>query len=401
MRKLIFTLLIILCSLQITQGQWTKMYCPLTGPVSGFINSGTRIFVVGVGGVCISTNNGVNWTVFNNGLTNLNVWSFAISGTNIFAGTYGGGVFRSSNNGESWTSVNDGLSDYYIRGLTVWGTTLFAGTGSSGVFLSTNDGTNWIAANGGISNQYITSIKVLGANLFAGTYGGGVFFSSNNGISWSAINNGLTNNNIIALEVVGANLFAGTYGGGVFFSSNNGTNWINTGLIGDTVETFAVSGTNLFAGTFGSGVFLSNNNGASWIAKNEGMSILYIYCLLTTSNYIFAGSVAGNYFRRPISEMIDIQNISTEVPSRFTLSQNYPNPFNPFTNIRYDLRKPGFVKLVVFDALGRELETFVNEQQSPGTYSVDWNASEYPSGVYFYRLQTDSYTEVKKMILAK
>ena len=98
---------------------------------------------------------------------------------------------------------------------------------------------------------------------------------------------------------------------------------------------------------------------------------------------------------------VGITHISSEVPSKYNLSQNYPNPFNPTTNIKFDIPKNEFATMKVYDMLGKEITTLVNEKLNAGTYSVDWNASEYPSGVYFYRLQTDSYTEVKKMILTK
>ena len=98
---------------------------------------------------------------------------------------------------------------------------------------------------------------------------------------------------------------------------------------------------------------------------------------------------------------IGIKTISTEIPERFSLSQNYPNPFNPSTKIRYDLPKNGFVKLVVFDELGHEIVTLVNEKETAGTYEVTFNASHYSSGVYFYKLNTDNISETKKMLLIK
>ena len=89
------------------------------------------------------------------------------------------------------------------------------------------------------------------------------------------------------------------------------------------------------------------------------------------------------------------------MPLALSLSQNYPNPFNPSTSIRYELPKNGFVRLVVYDALGREVETLINEKQSPGTYEVNWDATVYPSGVYFYKLTTEGFSETKKMMLLK
>jgi hypothetical protein len=88
-------------------------------------------------------------------------------------------------------------------------------------------------------------------------------------------------------------------------------------------------------------------------------------------------------------------------PTKYTLHQNAPNPFNPTTSIRYDLPDDNFVTLRVYNSLGQEVATLVNEFQSGGFKSVTWNAENVPSGLYFYRLTAGSYTEVKKMLLMK
>ena len=95
------------------------------------------------------------------------------------------------------------------------------------------------------------------------------------------------------------------------------------------------------------------------------------------------------------------KNISGEIPVKYNLYQNYPNPFNPTTNIRFDLHKSSHAKLIVYDILGKEVATLVNEKFSAGSYEVNWNGSNYPSGVYFYRLETDDFVDVKKMLLVK
>jgi subtilisin-like proprotein convertase family protein len=101
------------------------------------------------------------------------------------------------------------------------------------------------------------------------------------------------------------------------------------------------------------------------------------------------------------SQVIGIQNISNEVPAKFTLGQNYPNPFNPVTNIEFSLPKGSFTKLVVYDITGREVTMLVNKQLNAGTYKVDFDASHLATGTYFYRLEAGSFTEVKKMLLVK
>lgn len=94
-------------------------------------------------------------------------------------------------------------------------------------------------------------------------------------------------------------------------------------------------------------------------------------------------------------------NNNNEDVTEFKLSQNYPNPFNPATTIEFDLPKAGYVKLLVYDALGRKIETLINNELSPGTYKVEWIASKYNSGVYFYTLETEIFTETKKMLMIK
>ena len=86
---------------------------------------------------------------------------------------------------------------------------------------------------------------------------------------------------------------------------------------------------------------------------------------------------------------------------KFELKENYPNPFNPSTTINYELAKSGFTSLKIYDVLGKEIATLVNEKQDAGTYSLQWNASNYSSGVYFYTLQADGFVQTKRMILTK
>jgi hypothetical protein len=89
------------------------------------------------------------------------------------------------------------------------------------------------------------------------------------------------------------------------------------------------------------------------------------------------------------------------IPATFALEQNYPNPFNPGTAISYQLPVDSYVKLRVYDIVGKEITVLVNEKQDAGRYQVEWNAKDYPSGVYFYKLETANFTDTKKMMLIK
>ncbi len=111
-------------------------------------------------------------------------------------------------------------------------------------------------------------------------------------------------------------------------------------------------------------------------------------------------------YRESGGEIIGIQKIQTEMPLSFSLYQNYPNPFNPVTKIKFSIppskgARGMTARLCIYDALGREIAVLVNQQLQPGIYEVEWNASNYPSGVYFYRLETIGFIDTKKMILIK
>lgn len=282
-----------------------------------------------------------------------------IDGNNIFAGASGNGVYLSTNNGSTWTQNT--LGSHTVLSLAASGANIYAGTSINGIYRSTNSGTNWAQTLMNYSSP--KSLAINGSYCFAGLYS----LSGSNGL----------------------------------YRSTDGGTWNLAGLNGINVLSLGLNGNNLFAGTE-NGVYLSTNNGTNWIIKNQGFSsVPHIEAILITNNYLYAGTYGESVWKRSLSEIIGIRNISTEIPSKYSLSQNYPNPFNPATNIRFEIPKSGNIKLVVFDALGREVETLVNEKQAAGTYEATFNALQYPSGVYFYRITSEGYSETKKMILIK
>jgi hypothetical protein len=103
------------------------------------------------------------------------------------------------------------------------------------------------------------------------------------------------------------------------------------------------------------------------------------------------------YTVTPVSNI----NTNTEAPKDFNLYVNYPNPFNPSTTIKFDIPFGSFVKLTIYDILGKEVAVLVNNKLNPGQYNIIWNASGFNSGVYFYRISAGDYTSVKKMLLIK
>jgi hypothetical protein len=98
---------------------------------------------------------------------------------------------------------------------------------------------------------------------------------------------------------------------------------------------------------------------------------------------------------------VEVRKEQREAPRRFSLEQNYPNPFNPQTHFRFAIGDLRFVSLKIYDLLGREVSTLVNNTMEPGTYTVTWDALGVSSGVYYYRLSAGEFSETKKLIITK
>ena len=149
-------------------------------------------------------------------------------------------------------------------------------------------------------------------------------------------------------------------------------------------------------------IIKTTNGGTDWTSQSSG-TINYLYGVsFTDSNN---GTAVGDYGKilRTTNggvTFIEDENNFTQ-PKDFLLKQNYPNPFNPSTSIRYSVPRSTIVVIKVYDILGNEIETLVNEEKPIGIYEITWNAENLPSGVYFYRLQTDNFVEIKKMVLLR
>jgi len=315
-----------------------------------------------------TTDNGASWSKI--GFTGIEIYSFAKIGDNLFAATSVGADI-STDNGTTWTNVAIDTKEK-VKSLAVNGSKFFAGIqggewidyshSTYGVYLSTDNGVTWTwPANTGF-NKVITTLSAFGNNLFAGT-GSGIYRSTDDGGSWTAANNGLTNTNITSAVVSGSNLFVGTNGGGIY---------------------------------------LTTDNGASWGTVNTGLTNLYVYSVAIIGGDLYAGTMMSGLWKRSLSDMVtDVEENQINQPSNFALSQNFPNPFNPTTTIRYDVPKTGFVKISVYDILGKEIKTLVSEEKNPVSYDVSFKANGLASGIYYYTILTGDFTQSRKMILMK
>jgi len=176
--------------------------------------SGSNMFAGTEAGVFKSVSPYTSWTAVNTGLPLVDYYAFAQIGSYMFSG--GLGVYRTSDNGANWAEVTSGLPAIYdsdFESFAVLGSDVFAGDLGLGVFKSTDNGTNWTAVNSGLTDLHTQALTVNGTNLFAGGLNGGVFLSNDNGASWTPENTGLTNLEVLCLQSFGTYMYAGTRGG--------------------------------------------------------------------------------------------------------------------------------------------------------------------------------------------
>ena len=119
------------------------------------------------------------------------------------------------------------------------------------------------------------------------------------------------------------------------------------------------------------------------------------------TGYSYDGPNSVDYVTFKYSQTVGINQISNSFASGFELKQNYPNPFNPVTNLEFEISELGFVTLKIYNELGREISTLVSTRLKPGTYKYNFDASNLTSGIYFYKLESNSFSDTKKMLLIK
>jgi photosystem II stability/assembly factor-like uncharacterized protein len=353
-----------------------------------------NLIVGGYNAVFISTNTGQSWAPYSNGLIGNGVQALAFNNTYTFCSS-DSGVFRFSNNTNYWTRIKKGLKVLDVNTIAIKDSNLIAGT-FNGIYLSNNNGETWDFKNG-LKDYTIISLVYNGSNLYAGT-NGGAFLSKDNGYSWKSLNNGIIVASVGDFAFYEQNIFFAS-GAGIFVSKNNGENWSQISVMSTNVLCF--HGKNLFAGT-DDGVFLSTNLGLSWIQVNSGLRPKYIYALIVIDDkIIFAGTDKG-IWKRQLDEMIKSgENDTLSSPTNFCLYQNYPNPFNQTTKVNYSIPQSSYVTIKVYDVLGKEVATIVDENKLAGNYSVEFNAIKLVSGIYMYRFTAGNYSQTKKFILMK
>jgi len=384
-------------------------------------------------GVWRSTDTGLTWFSASNGIPPADqLFDLTVSPTTgtVFVSAIGLSArgYRSTNQGTTWINV---ASLYACTAVACNAQGhVFAGFGSA-VRRSTNDGVTWTSSTPSTQIAKIADIAFERDTVYVATGVGsgfgtsrGVYRSTDNGNTWGEFNNGLTDLNVTTIAVRRDSstlesgpqcppVAAGTWGSGVL-EFENGT-WTTTevtaqkireirgvavGISRLDIDMLAIAVSLLYARRPGAAcVFsilptyttLENLSGLVMEIPNNNSNTAGLVALIGTNG---GGILRGTNI---------INSVGTEpaIPKRFLLEQNYPNPFNPSTKIVYRVKSRESVSLKVFDVLGREVATLVDEIKNPGEHAVTFDGGNLSSGVYFYKLRAGDFVETKKLVLLR
>jgi hypothetical protein len=230
-----------------------------------------------------------------------------------------------------------------------------------------------------------------------------IFYTSNYGQSFSEIlaPTSISSKNSLALNSFNDLFYSSTQGDnqlyGIYHSNYPYQNWIK--LYSGITYSIEIDYDNIIYTSVNNGVISSEDNGNNWkLIFNENTSRAFAHDLKIDDNILFiATNSYGLYELQNPTNIVEENNLL----STYQLYQNYPNPYNPTTKIKFTIPRSELVKIKVYDILGKEIQILLNEYKQAGVYEVEFDASNLPSGIYFYRMISGDYLGTKKMILLR
>ncbi|MBU0473111.1 MAG: T9SS type A sorting domain-containing protein [Bacteroidetes bacterium] len=356
-----------------------------------------------------STDDGHTWEVIDSD------WTYAfmtiINYKNSLLGAHDKGLYQSFDKGLTWIKIDDYSNTFELK---VSDNKIYRAT-NSGILISEGNIDEW--TNIGPSAQFINDFTVFDDLLIISGYNNGLVCKNKNSNGWVRSDLGLKGDGVY--EVKATNVI-----GDKVFTTNNSGLWIRdlndfyipqlevTKLVefnekpevGDSSFTHFSLSNNGFDTLFITDIISDNPNFRVWsknfaLAPNSGWSNVITYKPTNAGKEDATLKIIAKNNKYGNNNTVKVY--AEALPTKFALNQNYPNPFNPSTVISYDLPNNGFVELKVYDILGKEVANLVNEEQQSGNYKVEFNASSFSSGIYFYRVVSGNNSMIRKMVLLR
>jgi photosystem II stability/assembly factor-like uncharacterized protein len=379
---------------------WLITGMPAGTVYSGFIDDSVNIFTATYGGIQKFDSYSDNWSILMyGGMVDI----LRTTAENLIACNFSS-VFISSDYGINWEQTNPvGSSGLQLLDLEISrDNSILIGTNGY-IKMSTDNGNTWITIENGLPSYLIENIKI--------NQEGNVFVTSGDNLCRAS---SIDDQFQIVIDNVGSiprNSITTGSNGLIFFTSDVGTfrsmdygfNWEKiSNQFGRSINLHDNRFVNVGLGEDGKGLLFSTNLGDTWIQLNKGLpsNAFITWNDIDVQGYLYAavgqfGLYKTNSIVTSVEKTISFDNYS------FSLKQNYPNPFNPVTSIQYSLSSMQFVTLKIYDVLGNEIATLVNEEKSAGEYEVEFNGNGLTSGIYFYQLKAGESIQTRKMILLK
>lgn len=422
-------LIVFLLFTSFLQAQFVVQTTPAAAGIFVSISSSSNscAWACGYSGIVVkTTNSGVNWVSANGNIPATrdvyNIWAIDSLNAIVTASNTGfteGYIYKTTNGGTNWVQTFAQVPGFinavsFINSSTGFATGDPVG-GRWSLFRTTNAGNTWDSTGlylPAVSSEvgHDNCLYYEENKIWFGSQSGKIYFSSNSGNTWTSSQTPMNSvSRIYFNDAVSGLGFAGCeYTAGVRLSkTTNGSTWVN----GNSVEDISVKGicgikgTETFWYAHNNNIYCTTNDGSNWNRVFNYSQGGFIYNLTASRNGEYPRSIYACTSTGKIilgnTNTIGIKLTSVNIPEKLELNQNYPNPFNPSTTINFKIKERSFVSLKVFDTNGKEISELVNQIINPGSYSVEFNSNNLPSGTYFYRIESGQFSETKKMILLK
>ena len=404
-------------------GQWIKKSFPsnenlfvvrFVSPEVGWVLGSKHIFK--------TTDAGSTW------LAKDSVWSvwrglYAFDDSTVIYFDYKRGIRRTSDGGNSWYTADSTIKDIVSFNF-VNPNLLFASGGSgdsSSVYKTTNKGKTWSKIFNDYLGKYSWDFEKVSfidsLKGWAATYGGEIFSTTDGGYNWTFQDSTATNYHRTPLKDIQFTTadsgwaVGGLTGFSIILRTTDGGKTWNDSLNPANITYCSLREIYMLNSKIG--WFTGTNNGPSFIAKttdggntwmdetpkDEYLGFESIAMVNESIGYLVGDE--GRYYTTNNGGITGVDNNNRSLVNQFLLGQNYPNPFNPTTTIQYSIPKESFVTIKVYNILGKEIATLVDERKAIGNYSVIFNSNDLSSGIYFYKLISGTYSATKKMIILK